>query len=167
MKFLVPLLFAAFSFSSQAQVNMGVQKDTVPSYQRTPYIPPFKILLADSSWYSKTSLPATKPILIFYFSPTCGHCQLETEDLISRLKDLKDLQVVMITSLPYADMANFADHYKLSRFGSIKVGSDPQRLVTNFYQVKSTPFSALYDRKGKLVKVYEEGIDWNDLTSLL
>ena len=161
------LLLLIITASSQAQTNASLQQDTVPSYQKLPYIPAFKIQLADSSWFSNTNLPTKKPILILYFSPDCGHCQLETEDLISKLKDLKDLQIVMITSRPYDEMATFAEHYKLSRFKTIKIGSDTKRVITNFYEVKFTPFSALYDRKGKLIKVYADGINWAELKSLL
>jgi thiol-disulfide isomerase/thioredoxin len=162
MKYLFILLTAAaFSLSANAQT------DTVPNYIKLPYIPPFKIQQPDSSWYSKADVPAKKPTLILYFSPDCGHCQLETEEMLSRSKQLKNLQVVMITSRPYEDMANFAEHYKINRFPFIKIGWDPQRLVTNFYSVKFTPFSALYDRKGKLVKVYEGGIDWDELITKL
>jgi len=162
MKYLYILLSAiALSFTANAQT------DTLPAYRQIPYLPPFKIQLADSSWFSKANLAAKKPVLILYFSPDCGHCQLETEEMISRMKDLKNLQVVMITSKPYADMAFFANHYKLRRFPSVKIGSDLQRLITNFYNVKFTPFSALYDKKGKLVKVYEDGINWKELVSLI
>jgi len=162
MKYLYILLCAiALSLSAKAQ------KDTLPAYLQVPYIPPFKIQLADSSWYSKANLTAKKAVLILYFSPDCGHCQLETEELITRMKELKNLQVVMITSKPYANMAFFANYYKLRRFPSVKIGSDPQRLISNFYNVKFTPFSALYDKKGKLLKVYEKGIDWKELVSLI
>lgn len=168
MKFLFSFIFIIASAATlHAQTTADAKSDTIPAYQKTPVIPPFKIMLPDSSWYSKANLPAKKPVLILYFSPTCGHCQLETDDLISHLKELKDLRIVMITSLPYEEMTAFAEHYKLSRFNSIKIGTDPQRFVTQFYDVKFTPFSALYDRKGKLVKVYEQGIDWENLASLL
>jgi cytochrome oxidase Cu insertion factor (SCO1/SenC/PrrC family) len=159
--FIILVSVVALSLSAKAQT------DTVPNYIQIPYIPPFKIQLVDSSWYSKTNLAAKRPTLILYFSPDCGHCQLETEELLSRSKQLKNLQVVMITSRPYEDMANFAEHYKIDRFPFIKIGWDPQRFVTNFYSVKFTPFSALYDKKGKLVKVYEGGIDWDELVSKL
>ena len=165
MKYLFILLSAiTLSFSATAQKD---SLDTIPAYKKLPYVPPFKIQMPDSSWYTKADLSTKKPTLIFYFSPTCGHCQMETEELISRLKQLKDLQVVMITSLPYDEMNNFAQYYKLNRFPAIKIGWDPQRFVTNFYSVKFTPFSALYDKKGKLEKVYEGGIDWDELISLL
>jgi thiol-disulfide isomerase/thioredoxin len=159
--FIILISVVALSLSAKAQT------DTVPNYIQIPYIPPFKIQLVDSSWYSKTNLAAKRPTLILYFSPDCGHCQLETEELLSRSKQLKNLQVVMITSRPYEDMANFAEHYKIDRFPFIKIGWDPQRFVTNFYSVKFTPFSALYDKKGKLVKVYEGGIDWDEFISKL
>jgi cytochrome oxidase Cu insertion factor (SCO1/SenC/PrrC family) len=159
--FIILISVVALSLTAKAQT------DTVPNYIQIPYIPPFKIQLVDSSWYSKTNLAAKRPTLILYFSPDCGHCQLETEELLSRSKQLKNLQVVMITSRPYEDMANFAEHYKIDRFPFIKIGWDPQRFVTNFYSVKFTPFSALYDKKGKLVKVYEGGIDWDELVSKL
>jgi len=70
---------------------------------------------------------------------------------------------VMITSRSFVDMANFAEHYKINRFPAIKIGVDPARMVTQFYDVKFTPFSALYDKNGKLVKVYESGIDMPEL----
>jgi thiol-disulfide isomerase/thioredoxin len=162
MKYLCTLLSAiALSFSAQAQT------DTLPPYKKVPYIPPFKIQLPDSSWYNKANLPAKKPVLILYFSPDCGHCQSETEEVISRMSDLKRLQIVMITSKPHREMAEFANHYKINRFSSIKIGSDPLKFVTNFYNVKFTPFSALYDKKGKLIKAYEKGIDWKELIYLI
>lgn len=161
------ILSAAISFSSAAQTNTSTAShDTLAPYQKTPYIPSFKIQMPDSSWFSKSNLQPKRPTLILYFSPDCGHCQLETEELISKMKNFNNLQIIMITSRPFADMANFADHYKIKRFPKIKIGTDPARLVTTFYDVKFTPFSAFYNKKGMLVKVYEKGIDMEELAAL-
>lgn len=169
MRFInVLLLLVLISFSSTAQTNKAVAShDTLAPYQKTPYIPSFKIQLPDSSWFSNSDLKPKKPTLILYFSPDCGHCQIETEELLSKIKSFNDLQIVMITSRPFEDMANFAEHYKIKRFPAIKIGSDPARLVTRFYDVKFTPFSALYDKKGMLSKVYEKGIDMEQLADLV
>ncbi|MEJ7679769.1 MAG: redoxin domain-containing protein [Segetibacter sp.] len=156
------------SFSVHAQTNTATApQDTLAPYQKTPYIPSFKIQMPDSSWFSKTNLQSKTPTLILYFSPDCGHCQIETEELLSKIKEFNDLQIVMITSRPFEDMANFAEHYKIKRFPAIKIGTDPARYVTRFYDVKFTPFSALYDKKGMLVKVYEKEIDMEELISLV
>ncbi len=69
------------------------QSDTLPAYLQVPIVPPFKIQLTDGSWFSKSDLDK-KPSLILYFSPDCGHCQLETEEIISRAKSLTKLQIL-------------------------------------------------------------------------
>lgn len=164
----VSLSFLFISLSSFAQTGTtSATTDTLPAYKKSPYIPAFRIQKPDSSWFSNTNIQPKKPTLILYFSPTCGHCQKETEEILSKMKELNDLQIVMITSRPFEDMTAFADHYKLNRFPSIKIGTDPARTVTTFYDVKFTPFSALYDKKGKLVKAYESGINMDELESLV
>jgi thiol-disulfide isomerase/thioredoxin len=168
MRSLLTLLtLLLISFSITAQTNTGISKtDTLAPYQKNAAIPPFSIQMPDSSWFSKVNLKDKKPTLILYFSPDCGHCQLETEEIITKMKDLSNLQIVMITSRPFRDMVNFADRYKLNRFPSIKIGTDPSRMVTQFYAVKFTPFSAVYDKKGQFVKAYEKGIDMAELITL-
>ncbi len=161
---LVSLLISATLNAQSA--NTTTNADTLAPYQKDPSIPSFSIQQPDSSWFYNTSL-AKKPALILYFSPDCGHCQLETEEVLTRIKELNDLQIIMVTSRPFEDMVRFADHYKLNRFPTIKIGQDPLRRITRFYDVKFTPFSALYDKKGKLVKAYEQGIKFDELKSLL
>lgn len=163
---LITTFFISYNIDAQTKLAM-IGSDTSAQYQKNRTIPSFSIQLPDSSWFSKVNLQPRKPTLILYFSPDCGHCQLETEEVLSKMKDLSNLQIVMVTSRPFTDMANFADHYKISRFPSIKIGTDPSRTVTQFYNVKFTPFSALYDKKGQLVKIYENGIDMPELVNLV
>jgi len=153
--------------ASAQQASGTATTDTLAPYQKTAYMPSFSIQTPDSTWFSKIKLKAKKPTLILYFSPDCGHCQLETEEVISKMNELRDLQIVMVTSRPFEDMKNFAEYYKLNRFPSIKIGTDPARLVTRFYDVKTTPFSALYDEKGKLVTVYRNQINMDELINFL
>lgn len=168
MRFIYILLLSlSISFSLAAQTNTATAQDTLAPYQKTPYIPSFSVQMPDSSWFRKTGLLAKRPTLIFYFSPDCGHCQNETEKLLGKIKEFNNLQIVMITSRPFSDMTNFAKYFKINRFPQIKIGTDPARYVTRFYDVKFTPFSALYDEKGMLVKVYEKEIDMEELSSLV
>src|SRR5687768_17469925 len=128
------------------------QTDTLPPYKQFPTIPPFRIQLPDSSWYTKAALSNKKPTWVIYFSPDCGHCQQETEEIISNINSLRNIQIVMVASRPFEDVKNFYDHFMIRRFPNIKMGIDPVRMVTNFYKVEHTPFSAFYDKKGNLVK---------------
>lgn len=159
------LLILVFVFVFSCVLVQG-QTDTAVAAKQPAYMPNFRIQMADSSWFTKNDL-AAKPTLILYFSPECGHCQIETDTLLSLIKSLKDLQVVMVTSRTTEEMKNFSDRFMLQKFASIKIGSDESRYVTQFYKVKFTPFSALYDKNGKLIKAYEDGIDFNELKALL
>jgi len=132
------------------------QTDSLAPYQQFPFIPPFKIQLSDSSWFSKYALSDKKPTWVIYFSPDCGHCQQITEEIISNIRSLKQIQIVMIASRPFEDVKNFNDHFMIKRFSNIKVGVDPTRMISNFYKVQHTPFSALYDKKGDLIKAFKD-----------
>lgn len=166
---LLSTILVAFGATSQSNhaPHVTARPDTLAPYQKNPYIPSFTIQMPDKTWFTKNNLQPKRPTLILYFSPDCGHCQIETEELLSKMKEFKNLQIVMVTSRPFEDMANFAEHYMIKRFPAIKIGTDPARLVTRFYDVKFTPFSAFYDKKGKLVKVYEKGINMEELVSLV
>lgn len=168
MRFLFIAIITQFCVTGFAQNDTAhTANDTLAPYQKSPIIPIFSLLQPDSTWYFNANLDTRKPLLLLYFSPDCGHCQLETEDIIANLSKLKNLQILMVTSRPYADMKAFATKYKLDKFPSIKIGTDPAYKITRFYKVESTPFSALYNKKGKLVKVYRKGIDMEELIGLV
>jgi len=142
-------------------------KDSLAPYRQFPAIPQFKIQLMDSTtWFTKAGLSSKKPTWIIYFSPDCGHCQIETEEIISNIKSLQNIQILLVTSRPFEDVKAFYDHYLLKRFPNIVVGIDPARMFVNFYQVQTTPFSALYNKKGKLIKAYLSGTSIPELISL-
>ena len=106
-------------------------------------------------------------MLILYFSPDCGHCQLETDELLGNIKQLENLQIVMVTSRPFEDLVKFSRHYKIQKFPTIVIGRDPAYYITKFYNVQFTPFSALYGKDGRLEKVYKKGIDMDELKKLV
>jgi thiol-disulfide isomerase/thioredoxin len=131
-------------------------------------IPPFRVQLMDSTtWFSRSNLSPKKPTWIIYFSPDCGHCQMETEEIISNIKSLEKVQILMVTSRPFQDVKNFYDRYLLKRFPSIKMAVDPSRLIVNYYNVEYTPYSALYDKKGKLIKAFKDAPKVEEIVSLI
>lgn len=162
MKYLFTLLLLSICFSS---ISQNTEQNKAP-YLQVKIVPPFKIYNYDSTLLSKTDLKKG-PVLILYFSPDCGHCQMETDSLISKIESLKKLQIVMITGRYHDDMKAFIDKYKLLEFKNIKVGNDRTGFVQSFYQIEFTPFSALYDKKGKLLEVFEKGIDYAKLKKLI
>ncbi len=166
--FLLLLTFLSTNYIfSQSDTSIQATEDTLAPYQKTSFIPTFSLLTPDNTWFSKIHLKDEVATLILYFSPDCGHCKIETQELLGKMNELKKLQIVMVTSRPFQDMVDFSNYFKISRFPTIKIGSDLAMLITSFYDVKSTPFSALYDKKGRLIKVYKKGIDFTELIKIL
>lgn len=146
------LLLILFSLQAFAQED----DITLPPYKRFPTHPPMQLLLADSATkYTKSNLPANKPVLVMLFSPDCDHCQHETEEMVKMKDDFKNIQVVMITTYPLYRMKQFVEEYRVNEIPNVVVGRDPYYLMPPFYDAKSFPILAMYNKKGELIKVVE------------
>lgn len=160
MKKLMIVLIMISCLGAQAQ------KDSLPPFKRFPVVPAFKILQADSSIFTKADLPRKKPVLVMVFSPDCDHCKHATEEIIQRIDELKKIEVVMATVLPYEKMKEFFVHYDLQRFKNIRVGRDTDYLLPVFFNMRSMPFLALYDKNGDLIHATEGSLSVNQLLQL-
>ena len=128
------------------------QDSLLAPYKRFPTVPPFQILLSDSTtYYRKAALPPDKAVLLMVFSPDCGHCQEEAKQLVQLKDQLTNIQVVLATLHPIWIMKEFISNYGLDGIPNVVVGRDPYYFLPSFYEIRHLPFFALYDRKGNLV----------------
>jgi thioredoxin-related protein len=134
------------------------QNDSLPEapYKRFPTPPPFKLLLTDSvTYFTKDDLSKKKAIMIMLFSPDCEHCQHKTEEIIKHINTFEKVQIVMSTTLPFDKMLAYYNKYDLKRFNNIIMGKDISYLLPSFYNIRNLPFLAFYDKKKKLISVFE------------
>src|SRR3569833_2471520 len=143
-------------------------QDTVDT-KNIQNIPPFKILRQDSTWFSAKDLKKNKPVMIIYFSPDCSHCQHLMYDLRTKIKQIKNVQIVLVTFTEPSMLKMIQDFYKtnnLKKYPNITVGTEGHSYtVQRYYQVRMTPFIAIYDHKGKLVKAYAKAPNVNELVA--
>ncbi len=127
-----------------------------PPYKRFPTYPPVKLMLPDSvSFYSKDDLPKKSPVMLMLFSPDCDHCQHETEQIIQNIDKFKGIRIVMATMQPFDSMMAFREKYQLARFSNIVVAHDNKIFLPAFFNIRSLPFLAFYNRKKELISVFE------------
>lgn len=125
-------------------------------YMRYPTIPPFHLLKLDSTTYlTKDSIRKNRKTIVMYFSPTCEHCKHQTEAILADFKEFRDIEIVMATYMPFEEMKEFDEHYKIYEHPNIKVGRDEKFVLPPFYRIKNLPYLALYDRKGNLITTFE------------
>jgi thioredoxin-related protein len=135
------------------------------TYTPPPFIPPYHILTTDSVYETPANLKKNKPVMIIYFGPDCSHCQHLMYEMKPQMKAFKNIQIVMITfAEPLKASQVFYRDFGLKKYPNIRVGTEGHGLqVQRYYQVKTTPYIALYNKNGKLVKAYEKAPAVNDL----
>jgi thioredoxin-related protein len=132
-----------------------------------PNIPPYRILTTDSNYITPANLKKNTRVMVIYFSPDCPHCQRLTTELKPKMKELGNTQIIMITwSLNYDLRAikAFYHDYGLAAFPNITIGTEGYTsFVQKYYRVTTTPFIAIYDRSGKMVKSFDKPPKVQDL----
>ena len=121
-------------------------------------IPPFHILNTDSVYITPANLKKNKPVMIIYFSPDCGHCQRLMYEMKPKIKSMGDVQIVLITFVQqFKLIKDFYNTFGLAEFPNITVGTEGYTYtVQKYYQVRTTPFIAIYDRKGHLSAYFDK-----------
>jgi len=163
MKTLLAFLFSIYFLSAA-----NAQKfDTIPPYQKDSTILTFSILQTDSTWFNKEALPRNEPVVIIYFKPDCGHCQLTAHEFEQKRDQLKDIFFIWVSYDSVSHIKSFAEEYKLLDSKNIRVGRDTKYYVPSFFKIKFTPYIAVYNKKGKLMQTYEGGTDPDTIIRLL
>ena len=157
--FLVITALTICQFLSAQQVANRPATDTSNAsapYMRFPTIPPFHLLKLDSTTYlTKDSIRKNRKTIVMYFSPTCEHCKHQTEAILADFKEFRDIEIVMATYMPFDEMKEFDEHYKIYEHPNIKIGRDEKFVLPSFYRIKNLPYLALYDRRGNLITTFE------------
>jgi thioredoxin-related protein len=128
-------------------------------------IPPFRIFTKDSTYLTPANLKKGKPVMIVYFAPDCTHCQHFTDELKMRMdkeakkkeKTFSNTQIVMVTFTDLLNMKLFYIDFGLAKYHNIMMGTEGRTyVVLRYYNVKTTPYIAVYDKNGKLVQGFEK-----------
>ncbi|HEY4198170.1 MAG TPA: thioredoxin fold domain-containing protein [Mucilaginibacter sp.] len=152
-------------------VALIVGSTNAQTKQDITHIPPFKILKGDSTYFTPADLKKDKPVMIIYFSPDCSHCQHLVYDMKPKMKQFGDTQIVMVTFIDYSMLKmikTFSRDFDLAKYHNIIIGTEGRSyVVQKYYQVRTTPYIAVYDRKGKLVTAYEKAPTMNELIATI
>lgn len=134
--------------------------------KRIDNLPMYHILNTDSVKVTTANLKKDKPVMIIYFSPDCSHCQHLMFEMKPKLKELSNIQIVMITFTSYPMIKDFYKSFGLKAYPNITVGTEGYTYeMQQFFQVKTTPYIAIYDKKGHLIKAYEKAPDVKELVA--
>jgi Thioredoxin-like domain len=161
MKLLITLLFLFL-----CKAPLFAQKDSLPLYQQFPFIPPFSVFnIADSSICTKANLLKRKPTLIILFSPDCDHCKQFISQLISNILLFTKYQILMVSFLDNSLIKKFYNDFELLKYKNITVVKDSSYYFGTFYALHTYPTIVVYNKKGKLVHLYEGTVSIHTITA--
>ena len=127
-------------------------------------IPAFRMQLTNGKIFSAKDLSHNKPVIIIYFSPDCEHCQILMNEVFKKIQDFKKAQIIMVTFNPLNEVIEFEKKYQTSKYPNIKVGIEiPVFFFRYYYHLENTPFTALFDKHGKLIISYKKETPVDDL----
>jgi peroxiredoxin len=108
------------------------------SFAQSATMPAFKIQLTNGKTFTASQLSNQKPTIIIYFAPDCEQ--------------------------PLKELIGFEKKYLTWKYPNIKVGSEvPVFFFRYLYKVEHTPFTALFNKNGKMVVQYKEQTPVADL----
>jgi thiol-disulfide isomerase/thioredoxin len=162
--FLAVLLVGTFQLV-KAQDNTPVRPEA--PYLSNKNIPDFNLILTDSSGFSQNNIPKAKFTIIIYFSPDCGHCQHEATEVVKNIDSLGHVFMIWAGSRSIPELKAFGEKYGFNACRNIVSGQDIHYSIPSFYQVKYTPFVAVYDNKKQFIRAYEMGVEIPELLKLI
>ncbi|MEO8413895.1 MAG: redoxin domain-containing protein [Ginsengibacter sp.] len=131
-------------------------------------LPSFRMQLTNGNFFSENDLPHDKPVIIIYFAPDCEHCQALIHSVLKRIHDFKKVPILLVTFNPMQEVAKFEKEYQTSRYSNIIVGTEiPVFFFRAYFNIDNTPFTALFDKKRKLVISYKKETPVEDLVKHL
>lgn len=129
-------------------------------------IPPFRMQLTNGKMFSNSDLQKNKPVLLIYYAPDCEHCQALMKEIFQKYNNFKKLQIIMVTFEPLNYALAFEKSYHIKNYPNIISGVEqPTFYFRKYYNLMNTPFTALFDRRGKMVISYRKQTPVDDLIS--
>ncbi len=144
------LLFIGGSF------RLFAQNDSSNNYvNRFLTIPAFKLLaVPDSIEFANQYLKKNSPVVLIFFNPDCDHCQSETKELLAYKEELKQIQILMVSSAHYREIKDFYEIYQLALMPNVKVAQDINLKLGLVFKIRTYPSLFVYDQKGNLAKAF-------------
>ena len=131
-------------------------------------IPAFSILQSNGKTLNTAKLPHTKPVVLIYFAPDCDHCTKLISAMFNKMNQFNRATILLVSFKPMNELIDFEKKYKTAAYKNVIVGLEqPIYFLQRLYQLQSTPYTALFNKNGKLVVDYKTETPLTDLVAQL
>lgn len=129
-------------------------------------LPPFTLQLTNGNFVSYKKLSQKKPLILIYFAPECEHCRSFIKKLVDKIKNFEQTQIVLVSYFPLVDLQKFSTEFKLDQLPNVMVGTEGNSFrVPAFFKIVKFPFTAVYNKLGRLTAIFREEPSLNVLVN--
>ncbi len=144
------------------------QTDNNAPYWKNKNIPAFRLVaIKDSSFFSETDLAKNKITMFILFNPECEHCQQQFKMLVKLAKVKKDAQVVLASTETWEKISRFNIKYEIGKYPFVTLCKDTKFTFGSFFQPKTVPVIAIYNKKGQFEFIKQGEIKKKELEAVL
>jgi len=147
--FLPIIILIVFSYMGyhivQASQNKKIREE------RIAHIPIFELKTLQEGIFTNKNLKQNVSVVFLYFNSECDFCQAETEEIISNIKKLEDIQVFFVSNEPIKQIIEFQQKYKLDDYNNVMFLCDYENKFSELFGVKTIPTSFIYSKEGVLL----------------
>lgn len=141
----------ALVFEMQAQAV----SDTTHTNKKYTAIPSVKLVKTDgTNVIFRNLLHKTKPTVVLLFSPECDHCQQQTQEIVSHINELNNINFILVSNKPVAMLKEFAKKYGTNKCKNILMAQDAGNQLSRYYDVGGYPSMLVLNKSGVLVDRY-------------
>jgi thiol-disulfide isomerase/thioredoxin len=116
-------------------------------------LPDFNFEAADGSIVNKSSLVKGKPLIVFYFDPTCDHCQAQAQSVKDNATKFRDINMIWVSWEEHASNKEFYDKY-LSKIQHAIVCRDHNYKFDSWFGYSEVISIYSYNSKGERVAAF-------------
>ncbi|PTR01157.1 AhpC/TSA family protein [Mucilaginibacter yixingensis] len=120
-------------------------------------LPPLHLTNLEGKPFTENNLQKNKKLLVIYFGPDCMACNYYTIDLMRYIKELANVQILMVSFARLPALKAFYNDLQLVKYKNITITNEAKPYpLSKFYEVKTTPFTAVYNKRHQLVTVFNK-----------
>ncbi len=150
---LVLLIILVLGFFIFIIISKTKQKREIANTIQT--IPNFSFIKLNNDAFSNENLNKNIPTLFINFNSECDYCQIEAQSIKDNISELKDIQILFISSEPIEKIRSFGNAYKLREHKNIILLFDKNDIFSTLFDTNTIPTSLIYNKNQHLIKKHK------------
>lgn len=145
-KFTTLLILALFAFSSTSFAQHEKKPNVNTETGIGDALPDFNFELPDGTWLNQGVLTENQPVIVFYFDPTCEHCQKEAGWVRDQPESFEGITMIWVSwAEKVEDNVNFYKEYFMGVQSKVYIARDSNYKIDDYFGYSEVPSTYVYN----------------------